>query len=340
MKISFLVTYYNQEQFVRNSLDSILAIDKPDEWEILVGDDGSSDGTREIVQEYINQDPEHIHLLVMPREQGVRYDPVQRASANRLNLLQHSTGEYFCTLDGDDYYTDTSFVQDALKIFSENEGISLVAFGFGYYQDGQLLGSVLLPVDENQRIDTDTYLQKWYIHSGACVYRNLWGRERTEYLKNLGAFDDNDIVLNSLNFGDMFFVKKNIYAYRQTGESVYTSMDLLGKFMLNAYAYDLERYLIEKEYHSVLQYRFRSSILGLYVWRKRIDQIVNRAKKDYYLEQSSKLPESITYRILTGEKEEETRKEIGQLIRKDPKLYTIIRLSYLKRRWVTGVESV
>ncbi len=52
MKISFLVTYYNQAQYVKDSLDSILAINKNYDWELLVGDDGSTDETVSIVNEY------------------------------------------------------------------------------------------------------------------------------------------------------------------------------------------------------------------------------------------------------------------------------------------------
>ena len=54
MKVSFLVTYYNQKEYVKQSMESILAIDKPCDWEILVGDDGSTDGTIEGVNEYIS----------------------------------------------------------------------------------------------------------------------------------------------------------------------------------------------------------------------------------------------------------------------------------------------
>ena len=43
--ISFCVTYYNQESFVRQSLLSILTMKFPCEVEILIGDDGSSDNT-------------------------------------------------------------------------------------------------------------------------------------------------------------------------------------------------------------------------------------------------------------------------------------------------------
>ena len=51
MKISFLVTYYQQEKYVRESMESLLTLDKPEEWEILIGDDGSSDGTVEAARD-------------------------------------------------------------------------------------------------------------------------------------------------------------------------------------------------------------------------------------------------------------------------------------------------
>lgn len=45
MKISFCITYYNQEQYVKDSIKSILSLEIPIDFEVLIGDDGSSDGT-------------------------------------------------------------------------------------------------------------------------------------------------------------------------------------------------------------------------------------------------------------------------------------------------------
>ena len=70
MKISFLVTYYQQVVYVQESMESLLALKKPAEWEILIGDDGSTDGTVEAARAYADRDPAHIRLFVMDREPG------------------------------------------------------------------------------------------------------------------------------------------------------------------------------------------------------------------------------------------------------------------------------
>ena len=177
MKVSFLVTYYNQKEYVQQSLDSILAIEKPCEWEIIVGDDGSTDGTIERVNEYIKKYPDNIRMYVMPRERGKKYDAVKRASANRLNILKHSLGDIYCTLDGDDYYCDTTFIKDAVNIFKNKEDVSIVAFGFCYNVEGVLKDPILLSDKvKNRYIEKKDFLKNFYIPAGACVlpgHRNI-----------------------------------------------------------------------------------------------------------------------------------------------------------------------
>ena len=94
--LSILVTYYNQQQYVSRSLDSIFAQNITEPFEVLVGDDGSQDDTVKIVKEYQERYPDIIKLFVMPRDLSVKYSAVERASANRLNLLQNCKGDYVC----------------------------------------------------------------------------------------------------------------------------------------------------------------------------------------------------------------------------------------------------
>ena len=317
MKISFLVTYFNQEAYVKQSLDSILKAEKPEDWEILVGDDGSSDHTAEKVKEYIQKDPEHIRLFVMPREEGVRYDFVRRASANRLNLLRHCTGDCFCVLDGDDFYTDSQFVKDAIQIFEKHEEVSLVSFGFGYYRDGKFGEEFLLPGAMEGMVHSDEYVRKYYIHAGACVFRILWDRDRLEKIQEIGYFDDNDIVMNSLAYGRMFYVNRCIYAYRQTGDSIYTRMKLYEKAVLNVQGYDVDQKLAGPELADALLVRVASPILQMYLNRKRSRDLLGAEKYDRYVNGSRRIGDSLCYKLLSyGNLSGEERREVHAVIRK------------------------
>lgn len=299
MKISFLVTYYNQEQYVRQSMDSILAIDKPSEWEILVGDDGSSDRTVEIVREYVGRYPENIRLYVMPRDKEKRYYPVKRASENRIHLLEHCTGECFCVLDGDDFYCDTAFVKEAMSVFDENPDISVAAFGYRYYRNGQWEEKIRLPAGVGPRVDTKDYIEHWYLHAGAGVHRIAWDRSRLSYIRALGYFDDNDIMFNGLNYGQMYYINRCVYAYRQTGESVFTSMNAVEQAVLNVQGFDVDKRLIDPSYLPALVNRNKSFILTAYFWRRRLKDVLGKEKYDVYVTSSEQIEDSLTYRLLT-----------------------------------------
>ena len=130
VKISFCVTYYNQAEYVKQSLDSIFSINLPYKYEILVGDDGSDDKTVEIVNFYLKHYPDVVSLFVMPRDNTKKYNSISRASANRLNLVLHATGKYIVFLDGDDKYCNKDFIIEALSVLDNND--KAVAYAFNY----------------------------------------------------------------------------------------------------------------------------------------------------------------------------------------------------------------
>lgn len=336
MKISFLITYYNQEAYVRQSMDSVLAIEKPEEWEILVGDDGSSDKTREIVNEYIQQDPEHIRMYVMPRKEGEKYDPVLRASASRLNLLEHCSGDCFCVLDGDDFYTDTAFALEAIEVLEKDKNVALAAFGYREYTDGVFGPFHGLKTPDRTIVAKRDYLRNCYIHAGACVHRNGRNGERLEKLKKTGYFDDNNIVINTLNDGEMYYIAKPVYAYRQTSGSTYNRMDLVEKGMLNVQGMDVDLKLMNSLWRKDLISRYAGPLITVWVNRGRLREILGDAKYNKYLEGCRRIGDSIGEILLTWKTaDEKNRKEIRQLVREaerdNPVRTLYARLNMLRR---------
>ena len=308
MKISFLVTYYNQKQYVDQSLQSILNIRKPCQWEILVGDDGSTDGTIELVQDYIRRYPGRIFLHIMPRKPGEQYAPVQRASANRMNLLEKSTGDAYCILDGDDYYCDESFLEEALEVFRTRKEISAVVFGYRLVTDGIPGEDRILPPHMDGTVaDKREYLRSRYIHAGACVFRHNVSTERIAQLKRIGYYDDNDILIEALDRGELYGIRRVIYAYRQTSTSTFNSMSFVEQAVLNVQGYDVDVQLISPEYHEDLLYRNGDPIVTMYIWRRQLRKLLGESKYERYHTGCKQLEASLAKDLLEYERLDKDR---------------------------------
>lgn len=96
-KVSAFVLTYNHVEWIGRALDSALAQEVPFPFEILVADDCSSDGTREVVREYERRHPERIRTFFPETNLGVE--------GIWLEAARRCRGEYVAILEGDDYWT-------------------------------------------------------------------------------------------------------------------------------------------------------------------------------------------------------------------------------------------
>ena len=93
-KVSVCVMTYNHENLIRGCLDSLVSQECDFDFEIIIGEDCSTDSTRKIVQEYANKYPVIIKLLLHEKNVG--------GEKNYLLVHAAATGEYICNMDGDD----------------------------------------------------------------------------------------------------------------------------------------------------------------------------------------------------------------------------------------------
>ena len=100
--LSFLITFYNQENFVDRCLSAISQMELPFEYEVLVGDDGSTDNTLVNLNNY-RTNFQNFHIFTQERKPDFNYNPIVRASLNRLSILSRASGDYLVFIDGDDF---------------------------------------------------------------------------------------------------------------------------------------------------------------------------------------------------------------------------------------------
>lgn len=94
--VDILMAVYNGEAYLRPQIESIIG-QSYTKWRLIIGDDGSDDGTVSIVREYIQKYPDKIVLLENSEEpQGAKY--------NFFRLIQYSTADYIMLADQDDVW--------------------------------------------------------------------------------------------------------------------------------------------------------------------------------------------------------------------------------------------
>ena len=103
MKLSVAMITYNQERFIGQAIESVLAQKVNFDYEIVIGEDCSTDGTRAIVTDFSRRYPGRIVPLLRERNLGGPH--------NFLGTLAACRGQYLALLEGDDYWTSVDKVQ-------------------------------------------------------------------------------------------------------------------------------------------------------------------------------------------------------------------------------------
>lgn len=105
MKLSVLVTTYNHAPFIGRALESVADQRTNFDYEIVVADDCSQDGTREIVRDFAERHPGRTRLVLPKSNLGHSGNAIFRRQ------LETASGEYTALLDGDDYWTSNRKLQ-------------------------------------------------------------------------------------------------------------------------------------------------------------------------------------------------------------------------------------
>ena len=222
MKLSVIIPVYNVDKYVAQCLDSVLDQNfEFNDYEIIVVNDGSTDGSLAIVQDYANK---HKHIKLIDKKNG-------GVGSARNCGMDHAQGTYIYFIDSDDYLIPNSL--NVLVDTCERHKLDVLTFLFTMFSsessdDERALDHINLEDFVNDQmlsliVSGEEYMAYYPYRNESCFHltnREYAKRLELRYLEGHFLEDAEFNVRTFLGAERIAHLKFNAYRYRKNPESI------------------------------------------------------------------------------------------------------------------------
>lgn len=124
--VSVHMITYNHEPYIREAIEGVMMQKTDFEFELVIGEDCSTDRTREICFEYQKKYPDKIRVLWWHKNS---YQFPHPAGGNSRRNLAHCRGEFIAICEGDDYWIDPLKLQKQVDVMRQNLSVGICFCG-------------------------------------------------------------------------------------------------------------------------------------------------------------------------------------------------------------------
>ncbi|MBW9144846.1 glycosyltransferase [Clostridium sp. CM027] len=216
IKLVIHMLAYNHEKYIEEAIDSILMQEVNFDYKIIIGEDCSTDNTREILKDYKQRFPDKIKLILHEKNVG--------ASLNCLEVSKNCNSEYIAYLEGDDFWTDKTKLQKSIDFLENNSDYIATAHDVSIIDENRKLlsdtpfgsykGDLKTPLDQFKYNNLPTL---------SLVFKNIWGEDysvvRNKLLKDVEIVGDYPFKLLLLTKGKIKYFSENMGTYRWIRDS-------------------------------------------------------------------------------------------------------------------------
>jgi glycosyltransferase involved in cell wall biosynthesis len=224
---------YNHERFIVQAIDRVIMQKAEFPFELVIGDDCSTDNTRLIVESYVRKYPDIIRLLPAGKNLG--------GVLNCSRTLMACRGKYIAMCEGDDYWTSSDKLAKQVECLDNNPDISicfhnvLVQYEGGdfppypYYLNN--LTEMLIGIHDDKPpeiSDVSRLLRGNFIQTPSIMMRNIFTNGFPEWFAGLGLADWPLNVLSARN-GRIRYMDEIMAVYRVHSGGVWSCVGIENK---------------------------------------------------------------------------------------------------------------
>ena len=217
IKVSVEIITYNQEKYIAQALDSALMQQTRFDYEIVVGEDCSTDCTRDIVIDYKKQYPDKIRAILHPENVGERMNDVQ--------TLQACRGQYVAVLEGDDFWTSPYKLQRQVDLLDRHTDYAICCHNaHKVAEDGTRELGLYVPADQKETLTLADLFAINPIPTASVMFRRDLLDQFPDWYWSV-PFGDWALWLILAQRGKVAYVNEVMCAYRVHGKGIYSALN-------------------------------------------------------------------------------------------------------------------
>ncbi|MBF0134992.1 MAG: glycosyltransferase [Magnetococcus sp. DMHC-1] len=207
MKISVCILCYNHEKYIGDCLSSVVGQQVQADLEVFVGDDCSSDRSREIIADYAQKFPDLIYPVFQEKNIG--------STKNYQSLIRRTTGDFIAFMDGDDFWFPGKLAYQLDFLGLNEECVAVYTNAIVISDSGELSGKFNGNIPP--RFDLDFLVKEGdFLNASSVMYRN---RCKSSFLQTDILFDYHRNILLA-SHGTIGYISRSLVAYRHSLTSI------------------------------------------------------------------------------------------------------------------------
>jgi len=230
--VSVWMTTYNHERYIAEAIKSVVMQKTKFKFELVIGEDCSTDNTAKICREYAQMYPDIIKLFVREKNLGMM--------ENGFQTFSQTKGKYIACLEGDDYWIDDNKLQmqvDAL----ENDKNAVICFTKVKFWDEisqEYVENTALNFIDKSRFSFFDILKLNVISTGSVLFENKFNSMLPQEIYLFPIGDWLIYLFLMLNGNEAIYLNKVTTVYRKHDGGIYSQTSQLSRILLNISIYE------------------------------------------------------------------------------------------------------
>lgn len=257
--VSILCVSFNHEKYIRSCLEGFVNQTCDFDFEVLIHDDASTDGTQEIIKEFQEKYPEIIKPILQTENQWSK-------SPGSINLrfnYPRARGEYIAMCDGDDVWIDKQKLAKQVSFLENHPECILTCSAYNLLNEKgrkPIVKNNFFSVENEDKngfyFGLDALTKEWFIRNSTLMVRNL--KDKINLLEKYESTFDMHLFFQALNLGKGYYSKEVLIDYNQHKGGEYSRRTSLEILVVH---YSILKEMYEKDPHPFLKHHYLKALL-------------------------------------------------------------------------------